>query len=140
MYSRVLVPIDPAHGDVVARIVAVARYLAGDDGQITLLTVLEPIPGYVATYIPKETLEANRADARARIVEAARTAGIEDARIELLEGAPSTMILEEADRFGADAIVLGSHRPDYRDYLIGSTAARVVRHAQCTVIVERSEV
>ena len=44
--------------------------------------------------------------------------------------------LEEAEA-SADAIVIASHRPDLSDYLLGSTAARVVRHAQCTVLVLR---
>ncbi len=68
----------------------------------------------------------------------AEAAGLQTATLELRDGAPSAVILEEAERLGADAIVLGSHRPGLGDYLIGSTAARVVRHAQCTVIVERS--
>ena len=59
-------------------------------------------------------------------------------RLLVLEGNAATTILAQADADEADAIVLGSHRPDYRDYLIGSTAARVVRHAACTVVVERS--
>jgi DNA-binding MarR family transcriptional regulator len=45
----------------------------------------------------------------------------------LREGRPSTTILEEAERLGVEAIILGSHRPDFTDYLLGSTAARVVR-------------
>ena len=64
--------------------------------------------------------------------------GLEEATLELRDGAASAVILEEAERLDADAIVLGSHRPSFGDYLIGSTAARVVRHAQCTVVVERS--
>ncbi len=67
----------------------------------------------------------------------ARREGLEG-QVVLRQGAPSTEILEEAARIGADAIVLGSHRPDYTDFFLGSTAARVVRHARCTVVVERS--
>ena len=38
----------------------------------------------------------------------------------------------------ADLIVMGSHRPELRDYLLGPNAARVVRHAPCSVVVVRS--
>ncbi len=60
------------------------------------------------------------------------------ATVAIRKGSPGTVILDEAEKIGADAIILGSHRPNFGDYLIGSTAARVVRHAQCSVIVDRS--
>lgn len=42
-----------------------------------------------------------------------------------------------ADKLGCDLIVLSSHRPEMRDYLIGPNAARVVRHAKQSVLVVR---
>lgn len=137
MYKHVLVPVDLTHGEVGERIIEVARHLAGSDGKITLLTVTEPVPAYVATYIPRETMDKSREEARAKLEALARSTGV-TAEVFLRTGSAATAIIEEAEEHGCDAIVLGSHRPDYRDYLIGSTAARVVRHAQCTVVVERS--
>ncbi len=46
-------------------------------------------------------------------------------------------ILKTADRIGADVIVLGAHRPDLEDYLLGPNSARVVRHAKQSVFVVR---
>lgn len=46
-------------------------------------------------------------------------------------------ILRTADRLGVDLIVVGAHRPELSDYLIGSNAARVVRHAKQSVYVVR---
>ena len=43
-------------------------------------------------------------------------------------------IAEEAE---ADLIVVGSHRPAMKDYLLGTNAARVVRHACCSALVAR---
>ena len=37
----------------------------------------------------------------------------------------------------ADLVVVGSHRPAMKDYLLGTNAARVVRHARCSVLVAR---
>ena len=54
----------------------------------------------------------------------------------LLAGIP-LMILEYAKKIEADLIVIASHRPDLLDYFLGSTAARVVRHAECAVLVDR---
>lgn len=137
MYQNILVPVDLGHGDVAAHIVRVARALAGAAGRITLLHVMDKPPAYVAPRIPAEILQAHRAENLAALEALSASVGGAERSL-LLEGNVSTIILDQAAELGADAIVLGSHRPDYRDYLIGSTAARVVRHAACTVVVERS--
>ncbi|MEP0963777.1 MAG: universal stress protein [Roseobacter sp.] len=46
-------------------------------------------------------------------------------------------VLKAAKLSGADLIVIGAHRPDFKDYLLGPNAARVVRHAECSVYVVR---
>ncbi len=141
MYQNILVPVDPAHGEVANRILGIAAKLVDEDGKITVLSVIEPVPSYIAGYIREQTLDErikeNRVAALAALRLAMERAGVSGEAI-LDEGTPSPEILRIAREIGADAIVLGSHRPDLRDYLLGSTAARVVRHAQCTVIVERS--
>ena len=137
MYRNVLVPVDLGHGAVAAHIVGVARWLAGAEGRVTLLHVMDQPPAYVTAQVPREIIETHRTETRARLEEIAASAGGVD-RTLLAEGNAAATILAQAEADGIDAIVLGSHRPDYRDYLIGSTAARVVRHAACTVLVERS--
>ena len=44
-------------------------------------------------------------------------------------------ILKLADEIACDLIVMASHRPELKDYLLGPNAARVVRHANCSVLV-----
>jgi nucleotide-binding universal stress UspA family protein len=46
-------------------------------------------------------------------------------------------ILRVAGEIRADLIVMASHRPALKDYLLGAHAARVVRHAKCSVHVVR---
>ncbi|MBT8474881.1 MAG: universal stress protein, partial [Alphaproteobacteria bacterium] len=46
-------------------------------------------------------------------------------------------ITEYADSHGCDCIIIMSHQPGLQDYFLGSTAARVVRHAHCAVHVMR---
>ncbi len=57
--------------------------------------------------------------------------------VEIRKGPVATSILEAADSHEADLIIIASHRPGLADYFLGSTAARVVRHAQCPVLVDR---
>ena len=59
----------------------------------------------------------------------------------LLPGPPRTVILEEAESWGADLIVLGSH--GYRAwerFLLGSVSQAVVSHAKCSVEVVRCSI
>lgn len=137
MYSHVLVPIDLSHEAVAGRILSIARFLTGETGRITLLNVQESVPGYVAHYIPQATIDKARTEAREHLEALAAMAG-NGTRIVQRTGHPAIEILREAEESACDAIVLGSHRPDFSDYLLGSTAARVVRHAKCTVVVERT--
>ena len=56
----------------------------------------------------------------------------------ILPGPPRTVILDEAERWGADLIVVGSH--GYRAwerFLLGSVSQAVVSHAKCSVEVVR---
>ncbi len=46
-------------------------------------------------------------------------------------------IMKHADHLNCDAIVIGAHRPELKDYLLGPNAARVVRHAKQSVFVIR---
>ncbi|GAB6054066.1 universal stress protein [Magnetospira thiophila] len=46
-------------------------------------------------------------------------------------------ILEMAERVKADLIVVTAHRTGLKDFLLGPNAARVVRHANCSVTVVR---
>ncbi|CRL09875.1 universal stress protein [Phaeobacter italicus] len=46
-------------------------------------------------------------------------------------------ILKVADKAGSDLIVIGAHKPELTDYLLGPNAARVIRHSSCSVYVVR---
>jgi len=53
------------------------------------------------------------------------------------EGTVYEVILNMADKISADMIVVSSGRDDLKDFLLGPNAARIVRHAQCSVTVVR---
>lgn len=48
-------------------------------------------------------------------------------------------IMSVANRIDSHVIVLGAHRPELSDYLLGPNAARVVRHARQSVYVVRPD-
>ena len=46
-------------------------------------------------------------------------------------------ILNAAEKSDAGLIVIGAQKPDFKDYLLGPNASRVVRHSNCSVFVVR---
>ena len=46
-------------------------------------------------------------------------------------------ILAYADKIGINLNIVASHKPNVGDDLLGTTAARIVRHATCSVLVIR---
>ncbi|MBO9398837.1 universal stress protein [Shimia sp. R9_2] len=52
-------------------------------------------------------------------------------------GKTSEEILITAEELDAQVIVMGAHKPNLRDYLIGPNAAQIARHAPCSVYIVR---
>ena len=136
MYKNILVPIDPGHKARHEQAFKMATALSDETGaKITALTVVEPLPAYigVAAVIPDldSEIRENVTTALAEFV-----AG-KDIETVILHGVPGTVIVDYAKENGVDCIVIASHKPGFGDFLLGSTAARVVRHAPCGVHVLR---
>lgn len=56
----------------------------------------------------------------------------------VLEGLPAKIIIQEADAFGADLIVVGSHgQSGLSSFLLGSVSQSVALHANCSVEIVR---
>ncbi|HEV3189281.1 MAG TPA: universal stress protein, partial [Polyangiaceae bacterium] len=60
-----------------------------------------------------------------------------DRPIEVVVGTPWEAVCNAARAAGADVIVIGSHGYAGFDRLLGTTAARIVNHAACSVLVVR---
>ncbi|MFE3846513.1 universal stress protein [Flavobacterium sp. LB3P45] len=57
-----------------------------------------------------------------------------------IEGVPKTVIVDEAEKFGADLIVLGSHGYGLVErLLLGSVSQSVALHAKCSVEIVRKK-
>lgn len=136
MPKTIIVPVALAQIEKVHAMLEVAKQLGGEDGEIVLVTVIEEVPGYIAAELPAGLLESAAEDARAEMRKIGRDAGME-LPVEVRKGNPASGILAVASERHADVIVIASHRPGLQDYFLGSTAARVVRHATCSVHVIR---
>jgi nucleotide-binding universal stress UspA family protein len=134
MYNKIIVALglEHEHG---YKAMEVARQLLSEGGEIIALHVIEPVPSMVNLYLPEghevEVKKSVLDQIRERIGES------QDAEAKVLYGHPGRLIPDYAEEVAADCIVVGSHKAGLGDYLLGSTAARVVRHAPCPVHVLR---
>lgn len=136
MYKKIVVAVEiGALGDSETTFRKAATLL-DTGGEIVLLNVVEDIPTYVAIDLPVELVENAAKDARERLEGLILKTGI-PANIEISHGRAASGILAAAEAHGADLIILASHVPDFSNYFIGATADRVVRHAKCSVLVDR---
>jgi nucleotide-binding universal stress UspA family protein len=139
MFKRILVPIDLEHENAGSRVLPAAKKLATDnDAEIALVHVVPTIPGFIAKDIPagseRRVVENTKRELKA-LADKYNVPGV--VQIYVAQGGVYPQIIECASEIKADAILLSSHRPGLSDYLLGSNAARVVRHSKCSVIVIR---
>lgn len=139
MYHTILVPTDFVHKEQTIASLQKAEKLA-DNGRIVLLHVVDDIPAYALGEIP-ENIIVNIAEDQVRkafteLQEIADKAAV-PAQVEVRKGRAYSNIIDSAKELNADLILINSHRPGFSDYLLGSTASKVVRHAQCSVLVVR---
>lgn len=136
MYNTILVPIDLSYTERVGPLLDIARHLAAKNARIILVNFVEDIPSYIAAELPMGILEDTDGRAAEDLREIARSADLQ-AEIEVRRGHAGSGILSLAEEKDADMIIIASHRPGWEDFFIGSTAARVVRYAKCSVHVMR---
>ncbi|HEX6141887.1 MAG TPA: universal stress protein [Geminicoccaceae bacterium] len=150
MYEHVLVPIDIQHRSSWERALPAAVQAARESGaRLHVLTVVPDmfagvdwryaIRGEQHGSIDYDRTELMR-QARDRLQELVgeHVPASVDTEVLVRHGTIYEEILEAADEVAADLIVMASHRPSLKDYLIGPNAARVVRHARCSVQVVRN--
>ncbi len=135
MYKNVLVPIALDHERDTKEALSIAKAIAEKGAKITALHVMEEVPAYVAQYLPEGQLEENVHELQARMKE--ELAGEDNIGIKVVSGHAGHAIVDYAKHNDVDCIVVASHRPGLTDFFLGSTAARVVRHAPCAVHVSR---
>ena len=140
MFKKILVPIDVSQSDSGAASLNAAADLGSTTGaELVLLNVVSPVPNLVASQLPSNYIEAAQESASKVMEEMASKAGLKPGSFEIRTARGSTYdeILTAANSSGADLIVVASHQPGLSDYLLGSTAAKIVRHAKISVLVIR---
>ena len=104
--------------------------------------VAEPYMGVVGYFEEVERLKRKQAEEIVAAAAAALRDGAGTAQLglatEVLTGSPKRTIVEEAEAWGADLIVVGSHGyHTWERMLLGSVSQSVAAHALCSVEIIR---
>lgn len=143
---RVLLAVDGSDCSIAAaRSVAGRRWPAGTEVKIVSAIDI-PVPATEPWYVDAGLMNRLRDEETGRMRDAALTvkkiitgAGLK-ASLAMPIGPAKSVILDEANMWGADLIVTGSHgRRGVDRFLIGSVSEAVAMHAHCSVEVIRDE-
>jgi nucleotide-binding universal stress UspA family protein len=143
---RILLPLDgSSFSDAAVNEVGQRPWPAGSEVKIVSAFQVPLTPTPEVWALPAEYFETLERTARERaqeVVDAAVTklTGLLDKAVSVtgavLAGPPREAILDQADRWKADLIVMGSHGYGaWQRFLLGSVSQAVVSHAKCSVEV-----
>jgi nucleotide-binding universal stress UspA family protein len=140
MFHRIILAVDLAdpasHPKGLDQALELATQSGGD---LRLVNVQPLLPATFMEYVPSDFDEEQEKRAKAALDAIAANLPLPKARVTAaaLSGGVYHELLRDATEWNADLIVVGSHRPVMSDYLLGSNAKTIVRHAQCSVLVVR---
>ncbi|MBG0810163.1 universal stress protein [Methylosinus sp. H3A] len=141
MHEKILVPLDLTEPELTRLALDEALSFAAGAAKpkLRLVNVQSLVPVAFIDYIPANFDEELRTSAEQELADVAAKIDYPQNLVTTVVrfGAIYPEVLAEAEEWGADLIVLGSHRPAMSTYLLGSNAKTIVRHAKCSVLVVR---
>ncbi|MBO9472955.1 universal stress protein [Shimia sp. R10_1] len=141
MFKTILLTVDVNDLKGSERPAEVARQMALSEG--AELHVMNVVPDYgmsiVGSFFSQDHNKLILKEAKAALEEWSKNAlkDVENLRLHVDQGTVYDLVLQEAKNVGADAIIVGAHKSQLKDYLIGPNAARISRHAKQSVFVIR---
>jgi nucleotide-binding universal stress UspA family protein len=141
VFKDILFPVDLGHRESWGKSLPLAITLCRTMGANlhTLAVIPEVGPGMVDQFFPEnfeKTATTHMMEDLHAFTRAHVPADIKVQHI-VAHGRVYDEILRIAKDTASDLIIMAAHRPGLRDYLIGSNASRVVRHATCSVLIAR---
>lgn len=137
MYQHILFATDLS--DETDFIINKVRTMRGYTGsKLSLIHVVEPMPGYSYAYLGIEDIEGQLIDeAKTALAKLGDKLSV-DAKNQYIEVGPTkSKILKVAEDVGADLIICGSHGRHGLSLLLGSTANAILHGAKCDVLTVR---
>ncbi|RDI41814.1 universal stress protein [Aquicella lusitana] len=108
------------------------------NAKLSLVHVVEPLPGYSYAYLGIEDIEGQLIEeARQSIEKLGEKLSVTISDLHVEVGPTKTKILKIAEDIQADLIVCGSHGRHGLSLLLGSTANAILHGAKCDVLTVR---
>lgn len=140
MFKRILVAIDLEFGDDNHRILQAAREAAEADGaDLHLVSVVAAAPALVSQFLHENYEQLASGQAAAELASLGDGLDLKTGKVSssVRFGVVYEEVIAAAESLQADLIITGAYKPHVTDFLLGTNAARVVRHASCSVLVVR---
>ena len=142
MYKNILLPIDLVSRDTQRKAAATAAEMANKFGaKIHAMTVVPDFGmAVVGTFFPEDFEERALAAARTDLEAFVEVEFDDDILVHQIvaHGSIYREIIRCANEVSSDLIIMASHRPALRDYLLGPNAVEVITHATQSVLVVRA--
>ena len=140
MFKQILAAVDLDNSDNAEKILQIAADIANIySARLHVLSVIGAVQAVVSQHLPvgyeKMAMERTEQDLATL-----------SANVDLDQGEVTSSarfgdiyreILAQAEKSAVDLIIIGSNKPQATDFLLGTNAARVVRHSSCSVFVVR---
>lgn len=106
--------------------------------KLSLIHVVEPLPGYSYAYLGIEDIEGQLInESRSSIERLGEKLKVQSSDQYVEVGPPKLKILKLAEEKGIDLIICGSHGRSGLSLLLGSTANAILHGAKCDVLTVR---
>src|SRR6478609_837524 len=134
MYKHILFATDLSD-DTSYIIEKVRNFRSLTGAKLSLIHVVEPLPGYSYAYLGIEDIEEQLIDeAREALAKLGEKLSVQKDHQWIEIGPAKTKILKIADQIKADLIICGSHGRHGLSLLLGSTANAILHGAKCDVL------
>lgn len=137
MYKHILFATDLTE-DTEFLIEKVRSMRSFSNAALSIIHVVEPLPGYSYAYLGIEDIEGQLLNEAKQSIDAlAQKLDVSKDQVFVDIGPTKTKILETADNVKADLIICGSHGRHGLSLLLGSTANAILHGAKCDVLTVR---
>ena len=140
MFKQILAAVDLDNSGNAEKILRIAADIANIySARLHVLSVIGAVQAVVSQHLPEgyEKMAMERTEQDLATL---------SANVDLTQGTVTSSarfgdiyreILAQAEKSAVDLIIVGSNKPQATDFLLGTNAARVVRHSSCSVLVVR---
>lgn len=137
MYKHILFATDLTDDTdfIISKVKGMCSYT---NSKLSLIHVVEPLPGYSYAYLGIEDIEGQLIEeSKNALAKLGEQLSVEPKDMWVEVGPTKSKILEIAQEIGADLIICGSHGRHGLSLLLGSTANAILHGAKCDVLTVR---